>query len=132
MSQRQITGCHNENNLVVMGTKGTAFIRPGKDGVAISGMNPWVYAGGNAPSMYQVEHDEFFESIRSGKPINDGDRMVTSTMAGIQGRMAGYTGKQVTWDMAINSKQVLMPEVHGWDTKVEVQPMARPGVTPFI
>ena len=82
--------------------------------------------------MYQVEHDEFFESIRSGKPINDGDRMVTSTMAGIQGRMAGYTGKQVTWDMAINSKQVLMPEVHGWDTKVEVQPMARPGVTPFI
>lgn len=131
MAQRQITGCHNENNLVVMGTKGTGFIRPGKDGVAITGANPWVYDGAN-PNMYQVEHDEFFDSIRTNKPINDGDRMVTSTLTGIMGRMAGYTGKMVTWDMAMNSKQVLVPEITGWDTKVEVPPLARPGVTPFV
>ena len=82
--------------------------------------------------MYQVEHDEFFDSIRTGKHINNGDRMVTSTMAGIMGRMAGYTGKQVTWDMALNSKQVLIPEITSWETKVDVPPLARPGVTPFI
>ena len=58
--------------------------------------------------------------------------MVTSTLAGIMGRMAGYTGKKVTWEMALDSKQVLIPEIHGWDTKVEVPPLARPGVTPFI
>ena len=131
MSQRQITGCHNENNLVVMGTKGTGFIRPGKDGVAITGANPWAYDGAN-PNMYQVEHDEFFDAIRTNKPINDGDRMVTSTLTGIMGRMAGYTGKMVTWDMAMNSKQVLVPEITGWDTKVEVPPLARPGITPFV
>ena len=131
LSQRQITGCFNENNLVVMGTRGTGFIRPGKEGVAITGANPWVYDG-PSPNMYQVEHNEFFESIRSGNLINNGDRMVTSTLAGIMGRMAGYTGKKVTWEMALDSKQVLIPEIHGWDTNVEVPPLARPGVTPFI
>lgn len=128
MAQRQIAGCHNENNLYVMGTKGSAFI---KGGVEIIGEKPWKYSGPN-PNMYQVEHDEFFDSIRTGKHINNGDRMVTSTLAGIMGRMAGYTGKQVTWDMALNSKQVLMPEVTSWDTKVDVPPLARPGVTPFV
>ena len=131
MSQRQIAGCHNENNLVVMGTQGTGFIRPGKDGVAITGAKPWIYDGAK-PGMYQVEHDEFFDSIRTGKLINDGDRMVTSTLAGIMGRMAGYTGKQVTWEMAMNSKQVLIPEITSWETKIDMQPLARPGVTPFI
>ncbi len=131
MSQRQIPGCHNENNLTVMGTKGTALIRPGKDGVKITGTTPWVYEG-PAPSMYQVEHDQFFDSIRTGKHINNGDRMATSTLAGIMGRMAGYTGKQVTWEMAEQSKQVLVPEITGWDTKIDLPPLARPGVTPFI
>jgi predicted dehydrogenase len=128
LAQRQIVGCHNENNLLIMGTKGTGFI---KGGVGITGASPWKYEGPN-PNMYQVEHDEFFDSIRTGKHINNGDRMVTSTLAGIMGRMAGYTGKQVTWEMAMNSQQVLIPEIKGWDTKVEVPPLARPGVTPFI
>lgn len=131
LAQRQITGCHNENSLTVIGTKGIGHIRAGKDGVAITGANPWVYEGLN-PSMYQVEHDEFFDSIRTGKLINNGDRMATSTLAGIMGRMAGYTGKKVTWDMALNSQQVLVPEITGWDTKVDVPPLARPGVTPFV
>ncbi|MEZ5299598.1 MAG: hypothetical protein R3F11_02855 [Verrucomicrobiales bacterium] len=40
--------------------------------------------------MYDIEHVELFQSIRAGKPINDGDRMATSTMAGIFGRMASH------------------------------------------
>ena len=131
LAQRQIVGCYNENNLHVMGTKGSAFIAPGKNGVRIAGANPWTYEG-PSPGMYQVEHDEFFDSIRTGKHINNGDRMVTSTLTGIMGRMAGYTGKQITWDMALNSKQVLIPEITSWDTKVDVPPLARPGVTPFV
>lgn len=131
LAQRQIVGCHNENNLHVIGTKGSAFITPGKDGVRITGADPWTYKG-PSPNMYQVEHDEFFDSIRTGKLINNGDRMVTSTLAGIMGRMAGYTGKQITWDMAMNSKQVLIPEITSWDTKVDVPPLARPGITPFV
>ncbi len=132
MAQRQISGCHSENSLYVMGTKGHARIAGfGKDAVSISGTNSWKYEG-PSPDMYQQEHDEFFDSIRTGKPINDGDRMVTSTLTGIMGRMAGYTGKQVTWDMALNSKEVLVPEIKSWNDVVKVAPMAQPGITPFI
>jgi predicted dehydrogenase len=132
IAQRQISGCHSENSLYVLGSKGTATISGfGPKGVSISGANSWTYDG-PSPDMYQVEHDEFFDSIRTGKPINDGDRMVTSTMAGIMGRMAGYTGKQVTWEMALNSKEVLVPEIKSWDDVVKVAPMAQPGITPFI
>ena len=60
--------------------------------------------------MYQVEHDEMYASIRDGNPINNGARMCNATMMGIMGRIAGYTGKQVTWDQALNSKQDLFPK----------------------
>lgn len=131
MAQRQISGCHGENNLYVLGTKGTARITGfGKDNVSIVGANPWRYEG-PSPDMYQVEHDEFFDSIRTGKTINDGDRMVSSTLAGIMGRMAGYTGKLITWDMALNSKEVLVPDLKSWNDEVKVAPMAQPGITPF-
>jgi predicted dehydrogenase len=133
LSQRQIPGCHNENSLSVLGTKGTALIS-GR-GVSIndlSGKTVWKYSG-PANNMYQTEHDEFFASIRSGKYINDGDRMAKSTLAGIMGRMAGYTGQQVTWDMALNSQLNLFPDLsQGWNSKVESLPIPRPGVTQFV
>lgn len=129
LSQRQIAGCHNENNLYVLGTKGTGNIT-GR-GVFITGANEWKYSGpGN--NMYQTEHDEFFASIRSGKPINDGDRMCKSTLLGIMGRMAGYTGQQVTWEMALNSQEELVPDLKDFSAELKTPPMARPGVTPFV
>ena len=129
LSQRQIPGCHSENSLTVIGTKGTAHI-DGR-GASIVGENKWRYEG-EKPSMYQVEHNELFASIRAGKPINDGDRMASSTLLGILGRTAAYTGQQLTWEMMLNSKQVLVPEITGWDTKFEPEPMAMPGRTKFI
>ena len=72
-------------------------------------------------------------SIRAGKPLNDGDRMVTSTMAGIMGRMAGYTGQEVTWEMALNSKEEIAPQnLRDWDGKLVVPPLAMPGRTKFF
>lgn len=128
LAQRQISGCHNENGLIIQGTKGSAHIGP--RGVYIAGENKWKYSG-DSPNMYQVEHNEFFESLRKGTPLNDGDRMVTSTLMGIQGRMAGYTGRKITWEMAMNSKEVLVPEIKDWNTVVEVPPTAQPGITQF-
>jgi len=128
LAQRQISGCHNENGLIVHGTKGMAQIT-GR-GVQITGENAWKYMG-DKPDMYQVEHNEFFASLRAGTPLNDGDRMVTSTLMGIQGRMAGYTGRKVTWEMALNSQEVLVPEIKDWNTVVKVPPTAQPGITQF-
>jgi myo-inositol 2-dehydrogenase/D-chiro-inositol 1-dehydrogenase len=129
LAQRQIAGCYNENNLYVYGTKGTATIT-GR-GVVITGESAWKYSGpGN--NMYQTEHDEFFASIRSGKPINDGDRMAKSTLLGIMGRMAGYTGQKITWEMALNSQEELAPDLTSWNDELKTPPMAQPGVTPFV
>jgi hypothetical protein len=58
--------------------------------------------------------------------------MMKSTMMAIMGRMAGYTGQQVSWDEALSSKENLMPDVTGWDTPVQVPPLARPGITKLV
>lgn len=131
IAQRQITGCYGENSFYALGTKGNAYISRGAFTTDLNGERNWKYEG-PTPDMYQVEHDELFASIRAGKPINNGDRMVTSTMAGIMGRMAGYTGLEITWDMALNSKELLAPQdLRDWNGKVEVPPLAMPGRTKF-
>ena len=129
LAQRQIPGCHNENFLTVVGTKGTGRIDA--RGPSITGEKSWRYQG-EKPNMYQVEHNELFASIRAGKPINDGDRMAKSTLYAIMGRNAAYTGQQLSWEMISNSQQVLVPEITGWDMKFEPEPMALPGQTKFI
>ena len=129
LAQRQITGCFSENHLKVIGSKGTGHID--SRGASITGDKPWRYQG-EKPSMYQVEHNELFASIRSGKPINDGERMARSTLLGIMGRNAAYTGQQLTWEMIQNSQQVLVPEIKDWNASVDVPPVALPGKTKFV
>jgi predicted dehydrogenase len=129
LAQRQISGCYSQNGLYVLGSKGIGEIGP--RGVSIQGETDWRFRGENN-NMYQTEHDEFFLSLRDGRPINNGDRMWTSTLMAIMGRMAGYTGQEITWDMALNSEEQLVPEIDGWDTPVVERPMARPGTTPFV
>ena len=81
---------------------------------------------------YQTEHDELFASIRKGEPINDGPWMSSSTMMGIMGRMAAYTGKEITWEQAMNSQEKLVPDFFEPDMELPIRPMSLPGVTPFI
>lgn len=131
LAQRQIPNCHSENNLYVLGTKGTGQI--GARGAVVNGETNWKYSG-PTNNMYQTEHDEFFKSIRDGKPLNNGDRMAKSTLMGIMGRMAGYTGKQITWEMALNSQESIVPAEFpdGWQTKVAIPKMAMPGITEYV
>ena len=82
--------------------------------------------------MYQTEHDELFASIRSGKPINNGEYMAKSTLLAIMGRMAAYTGQEITWEMALNSKEDLTPPRYDWNVKLPDPPIALPGVTKFV
>jgi predicted dehydrogenase len=130
LGSRQINGCANENADYILGTKGDCYIGKGPKPY-IKGATKWRYDGPD-PSMYQVEHNELFASIRSGEVINDGEWMAKSTMLAIMGRMAAYTGKRITWDEAINSKQKLVPDNMTWDMKHEPEELAVPGLTKFI
>jgi hypothetical protein len=130
MAQRQINNCYSDNSDYLMGSDGVGAIKGWSDPV-ITGKVNWKYAGPKA-DMYQVEHDELFASIRSGKPINDGIWMAHSTLMALMGRMAAYTGKEVTWEEAMNSQEKLVPDHLTWDMKLPIKPMAMPGQTQFI
>ena len=127
LSQRQIAGCYGENNLYVLGTEGNASLTRNTQISDLNGETTWKYKGPN-PDMYQVEHNELFASIRSGNPMNHGERMVNSTMMSIMGRMAGYSGDQITWEMALNSPQSLAPEnITDWNSPVVFRGVPHPG-----
>jgi hypothetical protein len=97
----------------------------------ISGQEEWKYAGPR-PNMYQVEHDQMFASIRKGEPINNGLRLAYTSMTAIMGRMAAYTGENVTWEQALNSEEHLVPEKMDWEMNLPVQPIALPGLNKLV
>jgi myo-inositol 2-dehydrogenase/D-chiro-inositol 1-dehydrogenase len=121
---RQIDGTDGNVSEFIVGTKGKSDANNW-----ISGEKEWKWAG-DRPNPYMLEHRDLIKSIRDGKPLNEGRRIAETTMTAIMGRMAGYTGKVITWDQAINSTDKLAPE------KFEFGPLATPavavpGTTPF-
>ena len=103
---RQMADCLNDVNDYVIGTKGTARIlsREISDGDKVV----WKFKE-KTPSMYDVEHQHLFRSIREGKPINDGKIMTQSTMLAIMGREACYTGRKIKWEELMQSETKLGP-----------------------
>ena len=129
LGQRQIGNTYSDNSDYLMGSAGFAKI-PGWQAPFIKGKETWRYREQGAKSdMYQNEHNELFASIRSGKLINDGDWMAHSTLMGIMGRMAAYTGQEISWEQAMNSEEKLVPDQLDWKMKLDIAPMAMPGVT---
>ncbi len=125
---RQQGGCHGDVSDHFYGTNGTCHIK--SFDASIEGANPWSFDG-KSLNMYQLEHDALFASIRKGQPINNGEYMTRSTMLAILGRMAAYTGKRITWEDAMNSKEKLGPEKYEFGT-LAFPEVALPGVTEFV
>jgi predicted dehydrogenase len=125
---RQIDGCTNDVNDHIFGTKGTLHTISNE--ISVDGKTTWKYrpAKGDNNDMYQAEHNELFASIRNGTPINNGDYMTKSTLMAIMGRMSAYTGKTVTWEQALASKESLDPETYAWGP-LPTPPVAVPGLT---
>ncbi len=122
---RQMPHCASDNSDYVTGTEGTCFVNGWAPRHEISGPRPWRYDG-PIRDMYQVEHDELFASIRSGRPINDGVWMAHSTLMAIMGRMAAYSGQAVTWEQALSSAEDWTPREYAMGP-LDVPPAAKPG-----
>ncbi len=129
LANRQIEGCYNENSDYIMGSEGTCTLGRGPV-PRIEGKTNWTW-NGQKYDMYQREHDVLFASIRQGRPVNNGKRLATSTMLAIMGRMAAYTGQEITWDMALNSQEKVFPDNLDWNGSLSVAPRAEPGITKF-
>jgi predicted dehydrogenase len=140
---RQHPKTKGDMSAVALGTRGRALLSERTNGLTIgTGKNDWVYEG-PFNEMYQAEHDELFASIRGGKPINNGAYMAHSTLLAIMGRMAAYTGQEITWKMALESKEDLFKAALGatndepvpnydWKTKLIHPPVAVPGVARYV
>jgi predicted dehydrogenase len=128
---RQQADCASDNTATILGSKAEGREMGFASMPFIKGGTHWRYSG-QRPNMYQIEHNELFASIRSGRPINDGLRMAHSTLAALMGRMAAYTGQEITWEMAMNSQENLAPKEIAWDASIPVAPRAMPGKTKFI
>lgn len=135
LASRKAPGCFNENADYIRGTKGTLVIGRGGDPYIEDndGKLLWRFRKPREgePNMYQVEHDELFKSIRTGQFINDGQRMMHSTMMAIMGRQSCHTGKEVTWEEALAANEDLFPgeESLQWDQSYKPHPVPIPGVT---
>ncbi|MHC4227262.1 MAG: Gfo/Idh/MocA family protein [Planctomycetota bacterium] len=92
-------------NEKIVGTKGTSNCSD-----RIEGENAWKYSGKHVNGMDQ-EHIDLIQSIRSGKPLNEGKRIAESTLTAIGARTAAYTGRTFSWKWLLNSsKQDLVPK----------------------
>lgn len=129
---RQQAGTAGRNTVEAAGTLGDARFMIGREHV-ITGKNPWKYEG-ETNNMFQTEHDELFASIRSGKPVNDGEWMANSTMLAILGRMVGYSGQTITLEEALNSDVSIGPglDEYNWDLVWKTQPVPVPGTTKVL
>jgi predicted dehydrogenase len=124
---RQQKGCKNNISCYALGSQGKAEIS--ERNLQIDTDKTWKFDK-EVKNMYQVEHDELFAGIRAGKPFNNGEYMAYSTLLAIMGRMACYTGQEITWKQALNSEEDLSPNRYAWGAAPEIN-IAVPGVTKF-
>lgn len=126
---RHWNNCETEVEDYIFGTKGRVNVMAHRI-EDLQGRPIWKYEG-DGGDMYQIEHDELFACIRSGKPINNGDYMCKSTLMAIAGRMAAYTGQKLTWDAVLNSTESLSPTAYEWGD-LSTPAVAIPGKTKFV
>jgi len=131
---RDMPGCYNATTDVILGTKGRAIL---PQRCRIEGETNWRYEGTKA-SMYDAEHRELFQAVRSGRPINNAHYMLTSTMLAIMAQMVCYTGQEITWEQAVNSTLDFSLPRYAWDVEPPIKPgpdgrygSAMPGITEF-
>ncbi|MFT4540339.1 MAG: putative dehydrogenase [Planctomycetota bacterium] len=127
-SCRQWVGAASDVSDHIFGSEGKAEMQSHR--IERKGERAWRYRGEGPDNMYQNEHNEFFASIRSGQPINNGEYMADSTLMAIMGRMSAYTGQTITWDQVKNSTLDLSPKSYEW-TDNPMRPVPQPGITKF-
>jgi len=122
---RQIQGCEGSVSEALVGDRGQCQV----DKYTITGGKAWKFEGkDNAP--YVQEHTDFIASLRAGKPLNELKNVAESTLTAIMGRMSAYTGKAVTWEQALQSKETWAPKQMTFG-KVPVPAVPMPGTSPL-
>ena len=120
-------------NDVILGSKGRCNLET----CEITGETKWKYTGpANDPHL--AEQLALIEAVRTGKPFNSGYHMCDSTMIGVLGQIAAYSGKYVTLSEMWRSDFSFGPLPDGATMSMEAPtkpgpdgnyPLPKPGVT---
>ncbi|WP_206082089.1 Gfo/Idh/MocA family protein [Maribellus sediminis] len=120
-ASRQINGCTNSKVERIIGTNGVA--NASGEILDTEGNRVWAYPkweeGVTDPKWrvtnpFVQEHINLVTAIRTGKPVNDAEAQVNSTITTIMGRIAAYTGKDVSWEEVMNSDLYLGPKTYSF------------------
>ena len=118
---RQINGCTNSKVEQIQGTKG--FADAAGTLYDLYGNVIWKYPHpetDDTSSEWKVtnpfvqEHINLVTAIRTGNPVSDAEAQVNSALITIMGRIAAYTGKDVTWEEMMNSDLYLGPKTYAF------------------
>ena len=119
---RHAPNCWNSFSEHATCTNGTLNIEGhGRSVLTINGKSPQVWQRNH--DGHQIEMDVMFDAIINGKKLNAGKQGAIATQTAILGRMATYTGQEISWDAAWNSSLDLFPKEMTW----EADPGAKPG-----
>ena len=120
---RQQDGTDGKVEEMFHGTEGSARLHSGY--AELFGKNPWKFSG-KQTDPYTQEHIDLQNAIVKDIKLNEAEQVAHSTLCAIMGRMAAYSGKDVTWEQALNSKEVLMPDAVEFGPRPQA-PVAVPG-----
>ena len=81
------------------------------------------------------------ESVRQGKPVNNGSYLVNSTRLAVMGQIACYTGTETNWDAVMQSQMQFGPAPDGVNFQTPPPsvpdetgnyPLPMPGITKLL
>ena len=125
---RQMDGCTDRVAEAIHGSEGMCDMS--WQGATITGKAPWRFEV-KERSAYVQEHMDLVASIHGGTYYNEARQVAESTLTAIMGRMSAYTGQEVTWEQAVNSKLDLTPAAYEFGP-MPMPAVAMPGQTKLI
>ena len=115
---RQIPNCWNSVGEFAHGSEGWADIAAGK---IFDQNNQLIWEADPLRRGHAGELVSLFAALRSGIFPNEGHYAAASTLTAIMGRMATYSGKELTWSGCLNS-QLSLADVASLRTLHDVAP----------
>ena len=118
---------------MIVGTEGVAHVNPGGSRVVRHDGEIVSETPHSGPYPYVGEHADMIRAIRDHEHINETVQVATSSLTAVMGRMAGYTGQEVTWDFVTKESTLkLMPDELSEDSPAPEPHVRIPGRTPLI
>ena len=125
----QIDSTANRCHEKIIGTKGYAYTDWSRS--YITGPNAFKYEPAS-PNPEIAQHADQINAIRNAIPLNEGVRIAESSLTAIMGRMSAYTGKELSWNWAMNASKLDLSPVKYELGPLQTRPVAIPGKTKLI